>query len=622
MAQPTFTNKTAVRWIMSIYFCSGICSLIDEVVWVRLLKLTLGNTVYASTIVVSMFMGGLALGSFIMARFSDRIKKPLYIYAILELCATISALLVPLILHFADGGYRWFFLKYQMSPVALIVAQILISALILLAPAMVMGSTLPLLGRCVTNIEKQVGNLVGKLYYLNMLGAALGCFLAGFVLIKTLGVMGALYVAAGINLLVAIGGWILSRKNDIVKVSQVKKTSTIITSEVTYSKKYILAAAFFCSGLISIGYEMLWMRSISIPVGGYTYVFSAVLTVYLLGNIIGAAVGSWLSKRLAQPAVGFGVSLSCLGFFGILYIPWFSQCFLKITPYYMGWFDTPGLFTVVITLLSSFLLFLIPTMMMGIGFPLALQAWVNIKHKIGQTTGFVYGINTIGAVLGGLVTTFLLIPLLGTHGAVILLGLLGICLGGAMIQTFLGKVSRRRRLVFAIISTGFIIPSFLIPSDLFKKSLVVALRAPLLDILAIKEGATSTASVKRKSTGYLTLSSGGVTIAGDGWQRVAQKTLGHLGPLLNKNAETALSIGFGSGETTACLSKHDLKTIDCVEISEEVVEMAMRYFEHINLGEQLEQKVNMKYMDGKNFLHLTNKRYDIIINGADAPLHS
>jgi predicted membrane-bound spermidine synthase len=89
MVQQAFTNKSSVRWIMSIYFCSGICSLIDEVVWVRLLKLTLGNTVYASSIVVSMFMGGLALGSFIMARFSDRIKKPLLTYAVLELCATI-----------------------------------------------------------------------------------------------------------------------------------------------------------------------------------------------------------------------------------------------------------------------------------------------------------------------------------------------------------------------------------------------------------------------------------------------------------------------------------------------------------------------------------------------------
>jgi spermidine synthase/Flp pilus assembly protein TadD len=165
-------------------------------------------------------------------------------------------------------------------------------------------------------------------------------------------------------------------------------------------------------------------------------------------------------------------------------------------------------------------------------------------------------------------------------------------------------------------------PSVLIPSDLFKKTMVVALKTRPVAILGIDEGATSTAAVQRETSGYITLSSSGVTIAGDSSLRVPQKTLGHLGPLLNKNAKTSFAIGFGSGETTACLSKHDLKTIDCVEISEEVVQMAMRYFEHINLGEKLEQKVNMKYMDGKNFLQLTDKSYDIIINGADAPLHS
>ncbi|MGD2034947.1 MAG: hypothetical protein PVF73_07820 [Bacteroidales bacterium] len=91
--------KIATGLVMLIYFFSGVCSLIDEVVWVRLLKLTLGNTVYASSIVVSVFMGGLALGALIMSKHSDRIKKRLRLYALLELCATVSALLFPLLLR-------------------------------------------------------------------------------------------------------------------------------------------------------------------------------------------------------------------------------------------------------------------------------------------------------------------------------------------------------------------------------------------------------------------------------------------------------------------------------------------------------------------------------------------
>ena len=88
----TGAGRTGVNWIMLIYFCSGLCSLIDEVVWVRLLKLTLGNTVYASSIVVSMFMGGLAIGALIMARFADRVKKRLRLYCILWVFLVLQTL--------------------------------------------------------------------------------------------------------------------------------------------------------------------------------------------------------------------------------------------------------------------------------------------------------------------------------------------------------------------------------------------------------------------------------------------------------------------------------------------------------------------------------------------------
>src|SRR4030042_1775706 len=141
---PDIARRASINWIMLIYFCSGLCSLIDEVVWVRLLKLTLGNTVYASSIVVSMFMGGLALGALIMARFADLVKRRLRLYAILEVCATVSALSLPFLLRGADSVYKWFYLKYQPSPAILMFVQVVVSACILLAPAMVMGSTLPL----------------------------------------------------------------------------------------------------------------------------------------------------------------------------------------------------------------------------------------------------------------------------------------------------------------------------------------------------------------------------------------------------------------------------------------------------------------------------------------------
>ncbi len=207
----TSTGRAGIPWILLIYFGSGACSLIDEVIWVRLLKLTLGNTVHASGIVVSVFMGGLGLGALVMGRYADRLRRPLRLYALLELGVTVSALSVPLLLQGADHVYRWFFLAVGPSPALLLFMQVVLSAALLLVPSMLMGSTLPLLARYVTPLADSVGRQVGRLYAVNMLGAVAGCYLAGFYLIRIVGVMGSLWVAAAINLLVAFGGFMLSR---------------------------------------------------------------------------------------------------------------------------------------------------------------------------------------------------------------------------------------------------------------------------------------------------------------------------------------------------------------------------------------------------------------------------
>lgn len=303
-------RRTSVRWLMLIYFASGACSLIDEVVWVRLLKLILGNTVYAASIVVSVFMGGLALGALLMARYSDRVERRLRLYAILEMLVTISALLLPLAFKAVDHIYVWFYRSYHPSHAALLAVQVAISTCILLVPSMLMGSTLPLLGRFVTGLDREAGHLVGKLYALNTLGAAAGCFLAGFVLIRVLGVMGSLYTAAGLNFLVAFGGWFLSRFSVGSDEVEAEYSGPVLAAERRIDERFcLLMTGLFLSGLISIGYELLWMRSIVHLLGGYTYVFSAVLTVYLLGNVIGAGIASGMVKELKRPGCGFAVTL-------------------------------------------------------------------------------------------------------------------------------------------------------------------------------------------------------------------------------------------------------------------------------------------------------------------------
>ena len=616
-------NRGAVKWVMFIYFCSGVCSLIDEVVWVRLLKLTLGNTVYASSIVVSVFMGGLALGALIMTRYADHLSRRLRLYAVLEVCATISALSLPLVLRFAEGLYRWYFVRYEPSPTQLLFVQVLLSGAILLVPAMAMGSTLPLLGRYITSLQSRVGPLVGRLYALNMLGAALGCFLAGFVLIRLVGVMGTLYIAAGINTLVAIGGWSLSRFHDVdTKVQEqawIAPKLDLATTGPAQINRYILMAAFFMSGLISIGYELIWMRSIVFLLGGFTYVFSAVLTAYLLGNVIGAWLGSGLSKLIKHPAIGFGISLTCLGILGIFYIPSLTVWHLKVIPLFSGLAESPGIYRkeALLPLCHSIFLFIIPAVTMGIGFPLALQAWGNFRHKVGETTGTVYGVNMIGAVLGGLVSGFVLIPLMGTQLSITVLGLLAIWFGAIMVQVFGSRLSTVFRLVYLVIPVGLTFAAVTVPSGIYERNV---LKRPGYETLFVKEGVTTTVTVTKDINNNLQMGVDGIYMAGDDIHRSTQKLLGHLGLLLNKDAKEVLSVGFGTGETSACLAEHKPNSIDCVEIAPEVVQVGLNFFSHINLGNRLNQKVNLIYMDAKNYLRLTAKHYDVIIN--DSNVHN
>jgi len=627
---PPIARRACVNWIMLIYFASGVCSLIDEVVWVRLLKLTLGNTVYATSIVVSVFMGGLALGALIMGRYSDSVKRRLRLYALLETLVTISALALPWGLKLADTVYVWFYRAYHPTHVQLLLVQVVISAAILLVPSMLMGSTLPLLGRFVTALEKEAGHLVGRLYALNTLGAATGCFLAGFVLVRFLGVMGALYSAAILNLVVAFGGWFLSRFSDTT-VEEQPAVVVVAGPEVAAAKTpdgrfYLLILAFFMSGLISIGYELLWMRSIVHLLGGFTYVFSAVLTVYLLGNVIGAGIGSGLVRELKIPAAGFAVTLSLLGLCGVFYLPWLLLWTSKVLPDVNREIDLtarliPFSAYMVKPLVQSMFLFLMPCIIMGIGFPIALQAWANHMHKVGRSTGTAYGANTIGAVMGGIVTGFVLIPLLGLQLSISILGLTGVWIAGIMGLVFVRGwkvVGRCALLGLAVILTIFTVTT---PLDLFNKVIRLSPFIPRFELVWVEEGTTLTVSLHRDAKDdALWLCTSGAPVAGDTYfWRGDQKMLGHFGVLLNSDAKKILSVGFGSGESTACMSLHKLERADCVEIAPEVVKVSLNFFRHINLGDRLDEEINMIYMDAKNYIHLTDTKYDAIVNDVIGP---
>jgi spermidine synthase len=430
--------------------------------------------------------------------------------------------------------------------------------------------------------------------------------------------------------LVAFGGWFLSRFSGVEIQEKTEaaaaKTAESAPAKTTDGRFYVLILAFFMSGLISIAYELLWMRSIIHLLGGATYVFSAVLTIYLLGNVIGAGIGSRLAKRLKTPALGFAVTLSLLGLCGVFFLPalilWISTVLPNANNAFKAiysWFSVSHY--MIVPLLQSIFLFLVPAIIMGIGFPIALQAWTNHVHKVGRSTGTAYGANTIGAVIGGIITGFVLIPLLGLQISITILGLIGIWIAAVMFLLFArgSRSIKRWSLVWiAVIST---IMTATMPLNGFETVVKLNPRLPdYFTLVAVNEGITTTVAVHRDLTAdSLHLYSSGQSVAGDNFiERSDQKMLGHFGVFLNSPAQKILSVGFGSGGTTACLAEYNLESVDCVEIAPEIVETSLKFFRHINLGDRLNEEINMIYMDAKNYLHLTDNKYDVIIND---PIH-
>jgi len=195
--------------ILCAFVISGSCGLAHEIAWTRLLRLVMGNTTYTITTVLTAFMGGLALGSYLGGRFIDRRDDPLRIFAILEGSIAVYCVLLPFLIQSTEPVYSFLYQNTSANFYFFSAIRFLFSALLLLVPATFMGATLPVLTRFFTRSPDSFGWSVGTLYAFNTFGAVLGASASGFFLIPLLGVTQTIYLACFLNLLAALAGYIL-----------------------------------------------------------------------------------------------------------------------------------------------------------------------------------------------------------------------------------------------------------------------------------------------------------------------------------------------------------------------------------------------------------------------------
>ncbi|NOY78505.1 MAG: tetratricopeptide repeat protein [Calditrichaeota bacterium] len=635
--------------ILFLFFFSGAVSLIYEVVWTRMFGLVFGNTVFATSTVLAVFMGGLALGSYYLGRLADHQENLLRLYANLEAGIGLFAFLIPTLLHLLNPVYIEIFKLFPENPVIFALVRFVFASLILIVPTTLMGGTLPVLSKYFMRQPKgeestvppsakkrkgsepqsnrtasawgRLGRFIGNLYSVNTWGAVTGTFAAGFFMIEKLGVKETIYAAGAVNLLIAmVIFWVLSAQTAEEKRPVQQEGMASLSGKKRLSGlnvQRIIVAGMFLSGMAALAYEVLWNRLLVFLLTASTYAF----TIMLLSFLVGIAFGSWLMARvvdrLKNPLLWFAGLEATLGVFGF-----FS---LMILGKSVGIFDwavhAVGVLLWwrwnLVQLFVALVVMLIPTTLMGATFPLAVRIFTRKIDSVGEDVGMIYSANTLGGVLGSLLAGFVLVPALGTQNSLMLVAAINFGIALLIVFQPLREARRLRWMIVGVTAALYTAALLWIPKDLFLSVFNISHKNS--KIIYYDEGITSTVTVHEYSGGKRSIYTNNVQVAGTDFDmRTTQVLQGHIPLLLHPHPKRVMQVGFGTGETGHIVSLYPVQAIEGVEISPEVIRAAI-YFESINGGIFRNPIFHKVIMDGRNYAMLTQKVYDIIMNDSIHP---
>src|SRR5262245_3906864 len=294
--------------VLVCFFLSGASGLVFEAVWTRELTLVFGSTALAMSTVLSVFMGGLALGSWLAGRLADRIADRLRAYALAEAGIGLYALVVPLVLAGYPALNAAMYRLLGNSAVGLSLARFAAATLLLLIPTTLMGATLPILSRhFVRDDGTSIAGTVGRLYAINTFGAVVGTFVGGFLLLPGAGVRATNYSAAATNLTLAVAVWLARRRlarpvdDDLAALTIESEAPAPPVFGASALQRRVALGAFAASGAIAMIDQVLWTRALAIIIGSSVYSFTLILLAFLVGLAGGAALLSRLTARTRYP---------------------------------------------------------------------------------------------------------------------------------------------------------------------------------------------------------------------------------------------------------------------------------------------------------------------------------
>jgi spermidine synthase len=663
---PTGTSLRAAVLVSVCFFLSGAAALVLQVLWTRMLGHVFGATALAVSTTLTAFMGGLALGAYLGGKWAPKLRRPLLVFAALEVAVGVYGLFVPTFLEVLVPIQRAMGVGLGTSFLGYSLVRFVIVTLILLLPTTAMGATLPILAEGVVKSGRDVASKVGELYSANTFGAVFGAFFAGFVLIPRLGIQTTVYLAAAIDLGVAglvVALWrfgqgeryLLAAARLDAPDAAVALFDPVEVVDATPRTARVALVAFALSGAAAMILEVLWTRAVGVIIGASTYAFTLILCTFLVGLSVGAA---WMTRRIdrvAEPVrylarAQVTVGLCAIG--GSLFLdklPLLLQATARSADATIGAVYAVNFGIAALVMLPS-------ALALGTIMPLVVRILAprGADHA-GPIVARAYVLNTLGAIGGSFAGGFVVLPLLGVeHGLELAAGLsLAV---GAMLALYTVHVyrptptdveaavlvgeappvetiePRASRLILAAAAVGVVLlvvkPSWNVPAwtaGLFRYYLVKNAYYHGWDwdgrLLFHKDGIATTVTVEGSKEGVgVSLKVNGKVDASDIGDMPTQVLSGLLPIVAHPgDPKQVLIIGFGSGVTPGAVLQAPVDKVDLVEIEQAVLDAALTHFAHVNHRPDTDPRFTPIVDDGRNFLLTHDRRYDVIISEPSNP---
>jgi len=638
--------------LYALFFLSGAAGLMYESIWTRYLALLVGHSAYAQILVLTIFLGGMAVGSFIVGRYSERLRSPLIWYAVVEAGVGVLGLLFhPTFRAVSAAAYDSLFPALVASPGAQSAVKWLLAASLILPQSILLGATFPLMSAGILRRWRfRPGAVLSWLYASNSFGAAVGVLLAGFYLVSRFDFPGTLAFAAALNFIAAgitlavVSQW----KKSLAPPAAANFERVEIVSPGLASQRqmrWLLLGAAFGTAVASFAYEIAWIRMLSLVLGSATHSFELMLSAFILGLALGALWVSSRADRWRDPLRALALVQCAMGALAVATLPLYMQSFTWIAKF-MDLFakTSAGYAGFTIARYAICLAVMLPaTFCAGMTLPLI----TRILYHDGANEaaiGEVYAANTAGSIVGVQLAGLALLPVLGVKLLVIDGGALDVAIGLVLLFVALPRSAKSRTPVLATFLLASLVVFLGASKVRFDRGLLGSgvyrfggLPAPGdFTTTFYKDGRTATVTVRHSREGSLIISTNGKPDASVDADWLAPDAIGTkrrslvddvstqvLLPLIAiahaPQAKSAAVIGQGSGMTSHfLLGSPTLRHLATIEIEPEMIR-ASTAFRSVNYRVFSDGRARFVVDDARSYFAGAGRRFDLIVSEPSNP---